>query len=77
MYCVSVISIGRRRSMRKISRKSLLNALVLIIIFILTILSVFRGEDLGKVADCLQMATDTGCFPPSHALYCSSSAKQP
>ena len=49
--------------MRKISRKSLLNALVLIIIFILTILSVFRGEDLGKVADCLQMANGYWLLP--------------
>lgn len=49
--------------MKKISRKGLWNALVMIVVFTLTVMAVFRGEDPRKVADCLVMSNGYWLLP--------------
>ena len=49
--------------MKKISRKGVWNALIMIVVFTLTVLAVFRGEDPRKVADCLVMANGYWLIP--------------
>ena len=49
--------------LKRIKRKSILNALFLLLIFALTIWSVFKGEDLGQIAEYLQMANDVWILP--------------
>ena len=44
--------------MKKGMRKSILNAVFMAVILVLTLLAVFKGEDLGKIGQCLLMADD-------------------
>ena len=49
--------------MKKINKKSICNALVLIAVFSLTVLAVFRGEDPRQVASSLAMANGYWLIP--------------
>lgn len=49
--------------MMRINRKGIWNALVLIAVFALTVLAVFRGEDPQRIAECLSMANGFWLIP--------------
>ena len=42
-------------AVKKGMRKSILNAVFMAVILVLTLLAVFKGEDLGKIGQCLLM----------------------